>query len=957
MAILTVTNNNDSGAGSLRWAIANASAGDTVQFNSSLAGQTVTLTSGQLVVDKNLTIDASGASGVTISGNNASRVIDISAPNSNVTLRNLAIADGRTTGNGVDGAGAGIRTAQGTTLTLEGSQLRNNTANGVGGGGLYAGYQSNTIVTNSTFEGNSTAGRGDSGQVGERGGGAIAVHSESVLSVRGSTFNANTGINGGAINSLLSTLTVEDSTFTNNDTSAGGSIGPDTRGYGGAIYTDGANPNIADTITISNSRFDSNSGAGQGGGLYLFAYSSGQDSVVVENSTVINNSVVEDTRGDALGGGVNVGGGGNFTFNNTTVASNRANQQGGGLWVGSPTTINNSTIYGNRAETADGNGGLGGGLFLPGNPSVSINSSTIADNYAGFQGGGFWKGGSATTLSNTLVSNNQANNGGNPWNIFHNTNTTYTDGGGNVEYNPFNPGDTKVIAGSTVVDPQLGAFTDNGTALQNPPVPGNDAIAAGATSSGGATATIPLAPGNLVATAASDTDIALAWQDNSNNETGFKIERSLDNANWTTVATASANSTSYTDTGLTGDTQYYYRISATNGVGDSTTVVADTTTSSAPVGGGGTDPNPPVGGGGTDPNPPIGGGGTDPNPPVGGGNPGGGSTSPILTKNASDIFQVQGGAGQLLFTLKGANTKAVNELGIFTVDDSSGTVNGIAPGQEGYLQAALSRSKTVFSALPKIFPDVRTTRQLSVDSGQQFGFFLVQNGSTDQVLADLAAGGTPDNVFFATPGANSGATDYVQVSDLGNNAFDLAWEDLFSGHRPDFDDLEVTVELTQTPPLAGTTLQGGPESELLDLTNLTGSVAAEFVVNRDAAFENYSGFYAVDDATGRLGNLNPGDAGYAEAAISQRIDPNAGLPGGKLLAPFLIADSTPEEFLEKNPTNQQGQGPNAYFAYLGANPDKVDHVRQLGDNTFGFEDLYGGGDLDYNDHIVQVNIV
>ena len=51
-----------------------------------------------------------------------------------------------------------------------------------------------------------------------------------------------------------------------------------------------------------------------------------------------------------------------------------------------------------------------------------------------------------------------------------------------------------------------------------------------------------------------------------------------------------------------------------------------------------------------------------------------------------------------------------------------------------------------------------------------------------------------------------------------------------------------------------------------------------------------------------------------------------------------------------------GQTNQVYFNYVGANPDKVDHVRLLGNNTFGFEDLFGGGDRDYNDIIVQAKL-
>ncbi|MEZ4647008.1 MAG: hypothetical protein R3E31_30500 [Chloroflexota bacterium] len=55
-AIIMVSNTNNSGVGSLRWAITNAISGDTIQFNAALSGQTITLTSGEIIINKNLTI-------------------------------------------------------------------------------------------------------------------------------------------------------------------------------------------------------------------------------------------------------------------------------------------------------------------------------------------------------------------------------------------------------------------------------------------------------------------------------------------------------------------------------------------------------------------------------------------------------------------------------------------------------------------------------------------------------------------------------------------------------------------------------------------------------------------------------------------------------------------------------------------------------------------------------------
>src|SRR5206468_1196965 len=92
--------------------------------------------------------------------------------------------------------------------------------------------------------------------------------------------------------------------------------------------------------------------------------------------------------------------------------------------------------------------------------------------------------------------------------------------------------------------------------------------------------TKPADPSNLVATTASTTQINLTWLDNSNNETGFKIERSLDGSTgWTLLTTTAANATSYSNTGLQPGTQYFYRVRATNAVGDSNnTTVANAIT-------------------------------------------------------------------------------------------------------------------------------------------------------------------------------------------------------------------------------------------------------------------------------------------------------------------------------------------------------------------------------------------
>ena len=71
LSTLTVLNNADSGPGSLRAEIAAASGGDTIAFSRKLESQTIILTTGELVVNKDLTIKGFNDQGVTISGNGA----------------------------------------------------------------------------------------------------------------------------------------------------------------------------------------------------------------------------------------------------------------------------------------------------------------------------------------------------------------------------------------------------------------------------------------------------------------------------------------------------------------------------------------------------------------------------------------------------------------------------------------------------------------------------------------------------------------------------------------------------------------------------------------------------------------------------------------------------------------------------------------------------------------------
>ena len=118
---LFVTSSADSGPGSLRAAVLSAPSGSTIQFASSV--HDITLTSGQIDIATNLDIKGPGASSLSINGNHASRVFDISN-NAIVAIDQLTITSGQTVADN----GGGILIEAGATLNLDHVVMTNNQA-------------------------------------------------------------------------------------------------------------------------------------------------------------------------------------------------------------------------------------------------------------------------------------------------------------------------------------------------------------------------------------------------------------------------------------------------------------------------------------------------------------------------------------------------------------------------------------------------------------------------------------------------------------------------------------------------------------------------------------------------------------------------------------------------------------------------------------------------------------
>src|SRR5262245_59981020 len=208
MATLTVTSPLDDGsAGTLRWAIANAEANDTIEFALTYPA-TITLTSGELFINKNLTIQGPGARSLKVSGNHSSRVFEVSV-GTTVTLSGFTIADGYSFGpNGGGISNAGNLTV--TDCTISGNQARPFSTSG---GGIFN-DQGTLTITGSTFFENETEGVG--GGIYNQGGKATLTNC---------TFAANVGPGGGGIAQRFGQLTLTNCTFSDNESGIVNDVG------------------------------------------------------------------------------------------------------------------------------------------------------------------------------------------------------------------------------------------------------------------------------------------------------------------------------------------------------------------------------------------------------------------------------------------------------------------------------------------------------------------------------------------------------------------------------------------------------------------------------------------------------------------------------------------------------------------------------------------------------------
>jgi hypothetical protein len=353
---ITVTSTADSGAGTLRAALASAANGDTIDA-SGVTGA-ILLTSGELLVTKSVVIHGPGPANLAVDGNAAGRVFHIGSGNV-VTIAGLAITNGYASGAFPANNGGGIYNDGvfgRATLTVSNCTLSGNVASSDGGGTYNDGsFGSATLTVNASTLSSNSASRDGAGIY-----------------------------NYGAFGSA--TLTVSASTLRSNSASR----------YGGGIDNSGVYGSA--TLTVSASTLSSNSASSDGAGIYNEGYA-GTGAVQIATSTLSGNSATRSggaIHNNGVGGSANVeigstilkagASGGNIANASGTVSSdsyNLASDDGGGFLTGTADHINTDPMLG---PLQDNGGPTFTHALLPGSPAIDkgANLSGYPTDQRGF---------------------------------------------------------------------------------------------------------------------------------------------------------------------------------------------------------------------------------------------------------------------------------------------------------------------------------------------------------------------------------------------------------------------------------------------------------------------------------------------------------------------------------------------------------------------------------------------
>lgn len=362
------------------------SSGGTVTFNCGVAPVTIAISSYKQI-STTVTIDGAGL--ITLDGASSSAFFQVFVAGK-LTLRRMTLANGRfSTVAPLNNLGTlvidnstlrGNRSSEGTvdnnaTLVVTSSTfIDNQVASGTSrAGGAIRNNGGSASVVNSTFSGNAVS-------LSFGNGGAIA-HLAGDLTIRGSNLDNNTAPDGGALFIAGgATAKIAESTFSANN-----------GGYGSAIESSGSSLKVRDSTFTGN-----HATSGDGGAIWLLAG-------IVD----IDRSQFQNNQSNTTGGAISCYGD-SLMINNSTFAGNQASAEGGAIYSSCGMLVRNSTFNANSTVGTFG----GGAIAQTGAQSALVLFSTISANAAAF-GAGLYGNASAGGTFFVGQSILNANSGGN----------------------------------------------------------------------------------------------------------------------------------------------------------------------------------------------------------------------------------------------------------------------------------------------------------------------------------------------------------------------------------------------------------------------------------------------------------------------------------------------------------------------------------------------------------------
>ncbi len=327
------------------------------------------------------------------------------------------------------------------------------------------------------------------------------------------------------------------------------------------------------------------------------------------------------------------------------------------------------------------------------------------------------------------------------------------------------------------------------------------------------------------------------------------------------------------------------------------------------------------------------------------------TTPGLFSNNGQTFFIPTPSDGWLQSRLINAPNNSY-EVGLIAVDDVDGKIGSLNPTDLGYEEAAMARKTILFEN-----QDSAATQALTQEVARQSftNPTALAEGETT-FFGDLQNSTLPGDGYYMLYLENDGEISFpvdapLNILSEGRGYHQISFNDLT---------LEVSTNTLVTP------------------SSFNQPVTVN--ISRAGTYNNMLALFSVDTFEGGIDtngdsliDVRPGDGDYARIALERAKDPLKGttltmpdtflstttqeitLEENSIYGFALIPNATVDDVLNNNPSNDLFSDFVALFSFGTANPDGINHTTRLGSNLFGFEDILGGGDLDYNDVILEFN--